>query len=307
MLINQTSIYSKCDCVNDATGTCDVPKLPLSAMILTFNEEDNIELCLKSLVDWVDEVFLLDSNSTDRTLQFAERYGCKVVQHAFEGHTKQRNWGLRNLPFTHEWVFALDADHRVMPELAQELQAEFGQLSGNYNGLYMKRRQIFRGRWIRHGAYYPKWQLKLFKHQKAACDEHEFDYRYYVEGKLGYLKNDITEDNRKEGDMTFWVSKHNKFATETAEEQLKRRAGILQWQAKPNLFGNPDERILWLKSRWYTMPLYLRPFLYFGYRYFLRLGFLDGKQGFIFHFMQAFWFRLLVDIKIDDMTHNAQG
>jgi len=272
-------------------------------MILTFNEEDNLELCLQSVVDWADEIFILDSNSTDKTDEIARSFGCSIVKHAFEGHTKQRNWGLRNLPFANEWVFALDADHRVTPELAEELRQTFSDLRQKFDGLFMKRRQIFRGKWIRHGAYYPKWQLKLFKHQMASCDEQEFDYRYYIDGRVGYLKHDILEDNRKEADITFWISKHNKFATETAEEEILRRKRMLEWKTKPNLFGDPDQRVLWLKSRWYALPLYLRPFLYFSYRYFIRLGFLDGKQGFIFHFLQGFWFRLLVDIKLDTMMN----
>jgi glycosyltransferase involved in cell wall biosynthesis len=276
-------------------------KLPISVMILTYNEADNLALLLESIQQWADEVFILDSFSTDQTCAIAEGYGATVVPHAFEGHTRQRNWGLRNLPFRNAWLFALDADHRVTPALAAELQQVFAQPPQDINGFFVKRRQIFRGKWIRHGAYYPKWQLKLFQHQHAYCDDLEFDYRFYVAGTLGYLQNDILEDNRKENEIDFWISKHNKFATETAREEIKRRAGTYPYQIQPALFGNPDERVLWLKHQWYKSPLYVRPFLYFFYRYFIRLGFLDGKQGFIFHFLQAFWFRLLVDIKLDEM------
>ncbi len=282
-------------------------KLPISTMILTYNEEANLEHCLRSVADWASEIFLVDSNSTDNTLSIARQYNCQVVVHAFEGHTKQRNWGLRNLPFANEWVMALDADHRVTSELATELYDLFQKPPTDVSGFFMKRRQIFRGHWIRHGGYYPKWQLKLFRHAKACCDDLEFDYRYYVDGKVGYLKCDILEDNRKEYDMTFWISKHNRFATDTAEEEIRRRQEIDNWLTTPRLLGNPDQRVLWLKTIWYRLPLYIRPFLYFFYRYFVCLGILDGKQGFIFHFMQAFWFRLLVDIKLDELMHSQSS
>ena len=276
-------------------------KPQLSAFVLSFNEADNIEACLQSLRDCTDEIFLVDSGSTDATREIASRYDCVVVENKFEGHSKQRNWALRNLPFKHEWVIALDSDHRVTPELAEELRQRFASPPQDVNGFFMKRRQIFRGHWIRHGGYYPKWQLKIFKHRLTSCDDHEFDYRYYVPEPVGKLHNDILEDNRKERDIGFWIAKHNKFAGESAVEEEMRRDGTIPWRTVPRFYGNPDERVLWLKDRWYHMPLFVRPFVYFFYRYFIKLGFLDGKQGFIFHFMQAFWFRLLVDIHLDQM------
>lgn len=276
-----------------------VPKL--SAFVMAFNEEANLEACLRTLRPCVDDIYLVDSGSTDATCDIARNFGCVIVTHAFEGHSRQRNWALRNLPFRHPWVIALDADHRVTPTLATELSEVFAEPPSNFTGFFVKRRQIFRGKWIRHGGYYPKWQLKVFQHALTHCDDLEFDYRYYTNGKLGRLKNDILEDNLKESDISFWIAKHNKFARESAEEEIQRRAAALKWHARPRLFGNPDERVLWLKECWYKMPLYVRPFLYFWYRYFIKLGFLDGKQGSIFHFLQGFWFRLLVDIHVDEV------
>jgi glycosyltransferase involved in cell wall biosynthesis len=276
-------------------------KPKLSAFVLSFNEADNIEACLASIRDCVDDMYLVDSGSTDATAEIARRYGCTVIVNKFEGHSRQRNWALCNLPFQHPWVLALDADHRVLPELAEELRERFANPPEDVNGFFMRRRQIFRGAWIRHGGYYPKWQLKLFRHELTECDNEEFDYRYYVQGPTGKLRNDILEDNRKEWDITFWVAKHNKFARESAEEEALRRRRAISWRTRPEAFGNPDQRVLWLKEIWYRLPLYVRPFLYFFYRYFIKLGILDGKQGFIFHFMQGFWFRLLVDIHLEGL------
>ena len=280
----------------------------LSAFVMAFNEATNIRDCLVSLRPCVDDVYLVDSGSSDSTCAIAREFGCSVVTHAFEGHSRQRNWALRNLPFRHPWVIALDADHRVTEELASELTTVFADPPMNISGFFVKRRQIFRGEWVRHGGYYPKWQLKIFQHAQTRCDDLEFDYRYYVTGKIDRLRHDILEDNLKEADIAFWIAKHNKFARESAEEEVQRRTMRGQWQARPRLFGNPDERTLWLKEVWYRLPLYVRPFLYFTYRFIFRLGFLDGKQGRLFHFLQGFWFRLLVDMHIDELlTERAQA
>ena len=278
----------------------------LSVLILARNEERNLEDCLKTLTPWCRDIHLVDSLSTDATVQIAERYHVHVHQHAFEGHTRQRTWALKNVPFAEEWVFALDADHRVTPELRDELIRTFASPPQGVDGFYVKRRQIFRGRWIRHGGYYPKYMLKIFRAHKAFLDDHEFDYRFYVDGQTAKLRNDILEANRNEDSISFFIEKHNRFATEQAVEELKRRNGRLEYLVRPAFFGNPDQRTLWLKKIWYGLPLYLRPFLIFFYRYFLRLGFLDGKEGFIFFFLQSFWFRLVVDIRIQELQENLR-
>jgi glycosyltransferase involved in cell wall biosynthesis len=273
----------------------------LSVLILARNEERNLEDCLKTLTPWCRDIHLVDSLSTDATLQIAERYRVSVHQHAFEGHTRQRKWALQNVPFQEEWVFALDADHRVTSELREELIRTFASPPANVDGFFVKRRQIFRGRWIRHGGYYPKYMLKIFRFRKAFLDDHEFDYRFYVAGKTSKLQHDILEANRNEDNISFFIEKHNRFATEQAVEELKRRNGGLDYLVSPAFFGNPDQRTLWLKKIWYSLPLFFRPFLIFFYRYFLRLGFLDGKEGFIFCFLQSFWFRLIVDLRIQEL------
>jgi glycosyltransferase involved in cell wall biosynthesis len=272
----------------------------LSAFILTRNEERNLPDCLKSLAGWCADIHLVDSFSTDRTLDIARQYGAVIHQHVFEGHTKQRTWALRNLPFQHEWVLALDADHRVTPELRDELRRVFAHPPEDMDGFYVHRRQIFRGRWIRHGGFY-KYQLKLFKHAKAFLDDHEFDYRFYVAGRTAKLRHDILEANQNEWQISFFIEKHNRFASELAQEEIQRIHGRLSYLTKLTPFGNPDQRTLWLKARWNAMPLYFRPFALFFYRYFLQLGFLDGKEGFIFHFLQGLWCRLLIDIRREEL------
>jgi glycosyltransferase involved in cell wall biosynthesis len=287
--------------MSELRNSLQVSPVCVSAFVLTRNEEQNLEACLDSLHGWCDDIHIVDSFSTDGTLEIAERYGAQIHQHRFEGHTKQRTWALRNVPFAHEWVLALDADHRVTAELRDELAARFAVAPRELDGFFICRRQIFRGRWIRFGGYYPKYQLKLFRHSSAFLDDNEFDYRFYVNGRTGKLKHDIIESNQNEWRISFFIEKHNRFASELAAEEIKRNQGGLEYLAKTRFFGDPDQRILWLKTRWNSLPLYLRPFLLFVYRYFLRLGFLDGKEGFIFHFLQSLWFRLLVDIRREEL------
>jgi glycosyltransferase involved in cell wall biosynthesis len=285
---------------------------PLSAVVLTYNEEPNLASCLASLAGWVGELFVVDSGSTDATRAIAERYRATVVEHGFETHARQWLWALGHLPIKHGWVLALDADQRVTAELQEEIRALFAQgarsLDG-LDGLYLNRRQVFRGRWIRHGGYYPKHLLKLFRRDRVQIDEADLiDHHFYVAGATRTLRHDLVEDNAKEADIGFWIDKHNRYAKLQARVEALRQHGPLT----PRLLGNPDERTALMKRAWCRLPLYLRPGLYFLYRYFVRLGFLDGKEGFVFHFLQGFWYRLLVDIHLDDIrrqdrvTHAAE-
>lgn len=279
--------------------------LPFSLVVLTYNEEQNLEECLRSVQPCAGEMYIVDSGSTDRTLEIARQYGAQIVPHAFETHARQWDWALEHLPLNYEWVLGLDADQRVTPELAAELSKLFTTERASLdmvNGFFIKRRQVFRGTWIRHGGYYPKYLLKLFRRSSVYLDENDLiDHHFYVRGNTAKLENDLIEANRKEDDIAFWIDKHNRYAARHAREEWNKREQIASSPIRARLLGNPDERVVWLKRVWFRMPLYVRPVTYFLFRYFLRLGFLDGKQGFIFHFMQAFWYRLLVDIHLDTL------
>jgi glycosyltransferase involved in cell wall biosynthesis len=283
------------------------PRVPLAAVVLTFNEERNLDACLGSLAGWVSELHVVDSGSTDQTLAIAARHGAAVISHPFETHARQWQWAVHSLPLRADWILALDADQRVTPELA----AEIGQLVATNDlavaGGYVKRRQVFRGRWIRHGGYYPKYLLKLFRRSAVWIDESDLvDHHFHVRGATVLLEHDIVEDNRNEASIAAWTAKHNRYAVLQAQEQLARAAASRNG-TRAALFGSPDERVRWLKQVWNGLPLYWRPALYFGYRYVLRLGFLDGREGFVFHVLQAFWYRLLVDINIDEIRRRERG
>lgn len=287
-------------------------RVPITAIVLTQNEELNLTVCLESVANFVGQVFVLDSGSSDRTLEIASRFGARIVEHPFETHARQWIWALANLPIEYEWVLGIDADQRLTIELRDELAALFvsrerENADAEVDGYFIKRRQVWRGQWIRHGTYYPKYLLKLYRKSRVKMDERDLmDHHFYVPGATRNLQHDLIEENLKENDLAFWIDKHNHYARLVAREEFLKRQRAGETHIRANLFGNPDERTLWLKQRWFGLPLYLRPFLYFNYRYFLRLGFLDGKQGFLFHFLQAFWFRLLVDAQLDDLITKAR-
>lgn len=273
-------------------------QVPVSVVVLTFNEELNLAACLDSVRSWATRIFVVDSGSVDATVAIAEGRGATVMTHRFETHAKQWQWALATLPIETDWVLGLDADQRVTPELHQQI-ADLLRSGTDAAGVFVRRRQIFRGKWIRFGGYYPKHLLKLFRRRQVVVDADDLvDHHFSVTGSTVSLTGDLIEDNRNEAQIAVWTAKHNRYAVWQARQELavtRDRVGLSA------LFGNPDARVRFLKQQWSALPLFLRPCLYVFYRYILRLGFLDGKQGFVFHVLQAFWYRLLVDINLDEL------
>jgi glycosyltransferase involved in cell wall biosynthesis len=269
----------------------------LSVVILTYNEEVNLNDCLASLKDLDAPIVVVDSGSVDGTVQIARQHNADVLVHPFDRHALQWKWALANMPNPTEWILGLDADQRLTSRLREEIR-QFIATDTDAVGAYMPRRQVFRGRWIRHGGYYPKYLLKLFRRDAVEIDENDLvDHHFSVRGSTVKFRGDLVEDNARENQISVWIDKHNRYALLQARDEMRRQEN----RDSGRLFGTPDEGTLWLKSRWRSLPLYWRPVAYFLYRYILRLGFLDGKQGFIFHFLQGFWYRLLVDIQIDEL------
>jgi len=270
----------------------------IAIIILTYNEEPNIAQALGSVQGWARQIFVLDSYSTDRTLEIASRYPCTIVQNRFEDYSKQRNFALEQLPIASEWVFFLDADEWIPPELREEIST---LLATNpvENGFFVKWRLLWLGKWIRRG-YYPTWILRLFRFGKALCEARSVNEHLIVEGVTGYLKNDFIHEDHK--GVTDWIAKHNGYATREASELFKKAASDLQINVW--LWGTQAERKRWLRYRlWNNLPPLVRPFLYFVYRYIFRGGFLDGKAAFAYHFLQGLWFPMLIDIKYLEMKY----
>ncbi len=273
--------------------------MTLSLVILTHNEEANVEYTLKSTRAWVDEIIIVDSFSTDTTVAICKRYTDRVVQHPFENQAKQFNWALDNIPLAGDWVLRLDADETVTPALAGEIVRTLPSLSQEITGIYLKRKVYFMGRWIRHGDYYPMWFLRLFRRGKGRYEDITEEHIMLSEGRSVRLKNDFVDYNRK--GLSFWVDKHNHWAVGEMLDMLAfaGRGKLPPQTVAPSLRFTQERRRRWMKIHLYARsPLFLRAFFYFFYRYVIRLGFLDGREGLIFHFLQGCWYRFLVDAKI---------
>lgn len=274
--------------------------LPLSIIILTYNEELNLEDCLKSIQGWVDEIFIVDSFSTDKTLEIAKKYTGKIYQHTFETQSKQLQWALDTLPLSNEWIMRLDSDERLTEDVKKEINDVLNDPGRDINGIYLKLRVYFMGRWIRHGDYYPFLLLRIWRKGHGQIENRLMDEHIVVDGETVTLRNDFIEENRK--DISFWIDKHNNYSTREVTQLLSGESDGEQVSVRGSLGGNKIQRKRWFKQNVYVkLPLFLRATLYFIYRYFFKLGFLDGKEGLIFHFLQGFWYRFLVDAKIYEM------
>lgn len=267
---------------------------PLCVVVLTYNEQVNLPLCLESLTGLVCEVVVVDSGSTDDTLEIARKYGAELLSHPFENYARQRDWAQDNLPFETPWILHLDADERLTPDLVKEVNQVLRGPSHEIDGFLLRRRTIFMGRWIRHGGHYPSYHLRLFRRGKGRCENRLYDQHFLVDGSVKPLTNDYVDVVASK--LSTWTLRHRRWAELEAQEILTQRDHC--HQIRPRLLGNPIERRRWLRQAYARFPLFTRGFIYWLYRYFLRLGFLDGKEGLIFHFLQGFWFRFLVDALI---------
>ena len=274
-------------------------KAPLTAVILTFNEEQNLPSCLRSIEGWCPQIFVVDSGSTDRTADIAKNAGAQVVHHLFQTHAKQWAWALRELPIEQEWILALDADLRVSPELKEELLSALPTVPQETAGFFVPRKLIFRGRWIRHGGVWPKEMLKLFRRPAIQMDDQELvDHLFYVQGQTGRCRFCLIDENQNDRSITVWLQRQLRYVELQAQEELRFRRGQRSWKINPSPWGTPHQRVLWHRNVWYHLPPVWRSFLYFGYRYGIRLGFLDGRSGALFHFLQGFWLRLMIDVRL---------
>ncbi len=272
----------------------------LSVIILTKNEEANLLNCLNSLQNLNAEIFVVDSGSTDQTVEIAQKARCQVFEHPFENQAKQLNWAIQNLPIATPWLMRLDADERLTPELVEELKLVLPQTSDDITGYQVKRRVFFMNRWIRHGGYYPTWLLRIWRTGLGTCEQRWMDEHIVLsQGKVANFQQDIIDENKK--DLSFWIDKHNHYADREVKDLLNMVVEQDDPLLKKGQLSQASQR-RWIKKNFYgRSPLFFRAFLYFLMRYTIGLGFLDGKEGLIFHFLQGFWYRFLVDAKIYEL------
>jgi glycosyltransferase involved in cell wall biosynthesis len=237
----------------------------------------------------------VDSGSTDQTLEIARAAGARIVEHPFENYAAQRNWAQQNLQLGTGWILHLDADERLTPTLVTEINKELNKPDIRVDGFLLRKRTIFMGRWIRHGGHYPSYHLRLFRKDKGACEDRLYDQHFVVDGAVATLTGDYLDVVAS--NINTWTLRHARWAQMEAREMMA--PSITRRRVKSDPLGNPIERKRWLREGVYARaPLFIRPFLYGLYRYVLRLGFLDGKEGLIFHFLQGCWYRFLIDCEI---------
>ncbi len=270
----------------------------MAVIILTLNEEPNLPYALRSACGWAKEVHVLDSGSTDRTAEIARQFGCNFAYHRFEDYSRQRNYALEKLPLAAEWILFLDADEWLSEELKAEI-AHTLKTKPAVNGYYLRRRLIWMGHRIRWGGYDSTWLLRLLRRGTGRCEKRPINEHLLVEGSAGYLQHDLIHQDRK--GLSDWTAKHNLYATLEARQLAAAAAG--RGCIAISLFGSAPERRRWLRQRvWNRLPLFLRPWLFFTYRYFFCLGFLN--RCFIFHFLQELWLHMLIDAKLVELRHS---
>lgn len=263
----------------------------IHAIILTLDEEKHIARCIKSIAGRCASITVIDSGSLDRTSQIAKDLGAEVVFNKFVNHAGQVNFGIDYLAARGGWLLRIDADEILEPESAEALAAFVRTVSDDTAGILLKRRLHFLGRRIRHGAMEPSWQMRLWRNGAGRCEQRWMDEHVIVDGAI--VKSELVLADVNLNTITWWTNKHNSYASREAIEFVmdsRKPAVGLRGQAGLRRF---------LKQRVYArLPSGLRALLYFIYRYLFRLGFLDGRSGFYFHVLQAFWYRTLVDAKI---------
>jgi glycosyltransferase involved in cell wall biosynthesis len=292
-----------------AAGPAALPGAPVTVLILTYNEEQHLARAIESVRLFAGQVVVVDSFSTDRTVEIARALGATVLQNRWENnHARQFNWGLDHAPIAGQWVMRLDADEYATPELAQEIARRLAGLPAGVNGVYVKRRIHFLGRWIRYGAVYPMWVLRLWRTGHGRCENRWMDEHIRLTGGESLrFAHDLVDENLN--DLTWWTDKHNRYAVREAADLLNLKYRFADFDALDTMAGREQSKIKrWLKERVYArLPLFVRPAGYFVYRYFLRLGFLDGVPGLVWHALQGFWYRFLVDAKVYEAERRSGG
>jgi glycosyltransferase involved in cell wall biosynthesis len=280
---------------SDAPNGSDGPQIAF--IILTKDEEPNLPACLNRLVGLPAGIFVIDCGSTDRTVEIARSFGARVLVHPWINYATQMNWAIQNIQTDAPWIMRLDADEILSPELRAAIRDRLPLLSETVSAAMVRLRTHFLGRWIRRGGMYPLWLLRIWRRGAAMCEERWMDEHMVLRsGQVVRLQADLIHDNRKSLDE--WISKHIGYAA--------REARDLCAAATSRGLSGQAGRKRWFKENLYQrVPLFLRAWLYWFYRYFLRLGFLDGPEGFAYHFLQALWYRSLVDAKVLESRSTA--
>ncbi len=273
--------------------------MSISVLILTLDEEVNIGACLDTL-GWCDDVVVLDSFSTDRTRALAEARGARVVQRAFDNYAAQRNYGLNEIQYRNPWVLMLDADERVTPELQAEMLAAVRAAPAEAGLFVLRRRDHLFGRWIRRSSGYPTWFGRLARVGRVRV-ERPINEEYHADGRVLRLQQHLDHFPFNKG-FGEWIRKHDRYSTMEARLRLERRGTKAAWQGL--LARDPVRRRQALKSVLYALPG--RPLIVFLGLYLLRGGVLEGRAGWTFCRLRA-WYEFMIDVKYRELLRREKG
>lgn len=275
-------------------------KLNLTAVILTHNEELHISRCIESVSQIAADVVVVDSFSNDNTAAIARELGARVFSNPWINYATQFQWALDHTDIQSDWILRIDADEYIEPELHRLLREKLPSLPASITGLYVQRKYLFLGRWMRHGAMHPINVLRLWRRGAGRIEQRWMDEHIVLNhGEALQLDGAIADDNLNS--ISWWINKHNAYATREMIDLLNLRYNFLPKDDQLEVQTGKSQAA-WrrrIKERTYArLPLFVRPMAYFVYRYFFKLGFLDGLKGFAFTFMQALWYRTLADLKV---------
>ncbi|HEY1984421.1 MAG TPA: glycosyltransferase family 2 protein [Terracidiphilus sp.] len=279
-------------------------KADIAVIILAYNESLHLARALRHIHPFAKQVFVIDSYSTDDTVEIAKSFGAHVLQHPFLNYARQFQWALDQAPITAEWVLRLDADEIIEADLCQEIVERLPQLAPDITGVYLNRKTIFMNKFIRHGGRFPLKLLRIWRRGKARIEDRWMDeHMYLLEGKSITFKGGFADHCLI--DLSMFTDKHNKYASREALDVVSKQINM-ELESAPDLSAESKLQQVgmkrFIKEKMYNrIPFELSAFGYFVYRYVFRLGFLDGREGLIYHLLQGFWYRFLVGAKVQEL------
>ncbi|WP_188007795.1 glycosyltransferase family 2 protein [Photobacterium damselae] len=279
--------------------------MTITAIILTYNEEKHIRRCIESLIPLVDEILILDSYSNDKTLDIASEYDLiEIKQNKFLNYATQFNKALDIFDIKSDWVMRIDADEYIDSACSSFLKDNILTLSNDINGIYLNRYMTFLGRLMLHGGMDSYWMLRMWRNGYGRCEQRWMDEHILLSsGNTVKATGKLVDDNLNT--LSWWAHKHVDYSTREAIDILLKEKNSSK-QLKADFFGSKSEKIRFLKNSYNKLPLFIRPFFYFIYRYFIKMGFRDGKEGFLWCVFQGFWYRMMVDAKVFEIKKFAK-
>lgn len=275
--------------------------MKIAAIVLTYNEEKHLSRCLDSISKICNEIIIVDSYSSDGTQNISKKYNAKFFQNKWVNYSTQLNWAINNIDIKSEWILRLDSDEYLSNELIYNLNNTISKIDYSVNGITFNRLMYFMGKPLKRGGMYPIPHLRIWRNGFGYCEQRWMDERIIIKsGSTIHVLGDFIDNNLN--DITWWINKHNHYATREVIDFLNSKYLFYNEDDLSENNGKGRRKIKFIYNK---LPLFLRPFIFFIYRYFIQLGFIEGKRGFIWSILQCFWYRMIVDVKIFEVYSRA--